>query len=188
MKQICTSIISIFLIFTVRCNYDSISFGKENIPNGDFENWGATLRLLDWKTNSCPECVPPYETYIIQRESSYVYHGHYAALFIYNNVYPAWAENKFPISVDPLNLKGFVRCSTIGSDSVSIKIKLYRNLAVVDSGQWIGTASIPNYELVTIPITQNATSVDSVLIRIQGGHKNNLGNTTSFWVDNLILN
>lgn len=182
MKSIYPFIISISITFITSCNYDSVTSVNENIPNGDFENWGATLRLLNWKTNSCPECVPSYETYIVQRESNSVYHGHYAALFVYNNVYPAWAENKFPIGFHPFNLTGYVRCNNAGSDSVYIKVKLFRNLAVVDSGQWIGTASIPNYDLITIPITQNATKVDSALIRIQGGHRN-----TSFWVDYLTL-
>jgi hypothetical protein len=188
VKQICASVISIYLIFIVSCNYDSVPSVNENIPNGDFENWDAALRLLNWKTNSCPECVQSHETYIVQRESNYVYHGRYAALFIYNYANPAWAENKFSISFHPLSLVGYVRCNNVGSDSVYIKIKLYRNLAVVDSGSWIGTSSIPNYELVTIPITQNATKVDAALIRIQGGNRNSLANTTSFWVDDLKLN
>ena len=37
------------------------------IPNGDFELWDDVPNLLSWETNSCPACVPPYETYIVQK-------------------------------------------------------------------------------------------------------------------------
>jgi len=157
------------------------------IPNGDFEHWDGMPRLFNWQTNSCPPCVAEENAYTVQKESSYVYHGLYAALFIYNEAYPAWAENKFPISFHPSSLTGFVRCTNVGSDSVYIKIKLLKNRAVVDSGQWISTSSIPNYEMITIPITQHTATADSAFIRIQGGHLKIIDNTTSFWVDFLTL-
>jgi len=157
------------------------------IPNGDFENWDGMPRLFDWNTNSCPVCVPDTNPYTVQKESNYVYHGRYAALLIYNYAYPAWAENKFPITFHPSSLTGYVRCINAGSDSVCIKIKLVKNRVVVDSGQWVSTSSISNYEKITIPITQHANNADSVLIRIQGGHKYNSTGSTSLWVDYLNL-
>jgi len=71
---------------------------------------------------------------------------------------------------------------------VSIKIQLFNNAVIVDSGQWIGTSSIPNYTQIVIPITQYSSNVDSAMISIQGGHQ--IGypdNDTEFWVDYLRL-
>src|SRR6266487_2401835 len=154
------------------------------IANGDFENWNLGS-LQNWETNSCPMCVPPYETYIIKQDSS-AYHGQYAAKFIYNNVYTAWAQNKFSIPKHPSNLTSYVKCDLYGADTVSIKIKLFYNGSIVDSGEWLGTSSISNYKKIDITITQNSSKVDTALIRIEGGHKLGYPNkNTEFWIDYL---
>jgi hypothetical protein len=157
------------------------------IPNGDFETWDNMSVLANWKTNSCPTCVAPYETYIVKKDSS-AYSRQFAAKFIYNNVYASWAENKFPISRHPIYLTGNVKCNLFGTDTVSIKIFLYNNNAISDSGQWLGTSSIANYINLIIPITQSSSIADSALIKIQGGDKSGVPNSnTEFWVDNLSL-
>src|ERR1700692_3430171 len=77
------------------------------IPNGDFESWTADDYLPGWKSNSCPVCVPPYETYDVQKTTQ-AYHGQYAAKFLYNGVYPAYANNKFAVAGHPSLLAGYV--------------------------------------------------------------------------------
>jgi hypothetical protein len=157
------------------------------IPNGDFENWDKRPSLQNWKTNSCPECLPPFNTYIVQKDSSFVYHGLYSALFVFNNVYPSWAENKFPVKTHPSSLNGFVRGSILGTDSVYIKIRLFNKGVVIDSGRWFGTSLTSNYERVMIPITQSSPNADTVIIRIQGGHRHTFENPTALWVDYFTL-
>src|SRR5258708_27270821 len=110
MKAINVAICIIAITFIASCK-------KENgqptipIPNGDFESWTVDNRLQNWVTNSCPECVPPFETYTIQKDSLNTYHGRYAAKFIYNSVYPARAENKFYVPGHPVSLSGYVKAS-----------------------------------------------------------------------------
>ena len=156
------------------------------IPNGDFENWNSNS-LQNWETNSCPLCVPAFETYIVQQETG-AYHGKYAAKFIYNNVYTAWAQNKFPVQNHPSGMASYVRCDLFGMDTVSITIKLFDHGVLVDSGQWLGTSSIANYKEIDIPITQNSANADTALIKIEGGHEfDSADKYTTLWVDYLSL-
>lgn len=183
MKIFKTPILLPAIIALLSCNKDKTTQAI-TIPNGDFENWTTTPLPENWKTNSCPLCLPPFETYIVRQEAS-AYHGQFAAKFIYNSVYIAWAENKFYIPGHPSNLTAYVKCNLYGPDTVAIKIKLFHNSAVADSGYWLGTASTTGYMKISIPITQNASKVDSALIRIEGGQKKVSGGSTEFCVDNL---
>lgn len=156
------------------------------VPNGDFENW-SVLSPDNWTTNSCPACVPPYETYIVQQDSS-AYQGQFAAKFIYNNVYAAWAHNGFAVTSHPVELSAYVKCNLVTTDSVLIRVKLFNNNVEVDSGEWYGTSSITNYTQILIPISQNASQADSVSIYLEGGHRSSLiWNNTEFWVDKVEL-
>jgi hypothetical protein len=158
-----------------------------NVPNGDFEGWTSLDNLDDWTTNSCPTCVPPYETYIVQKTTE-AYHGQYAAKFIYNGVYPAYANSTFAVTAHPSNLTGYVKCYLYNSDTVSVKVWVFKANAVVDSGQWLNTESISSYKQIVIPVTQSSTQADSVKISIKGGHKMDAGNNGSvLWVDYLSL-
>jgi hypothetical protein len=155
------------------------------VPNGGFETW-TNMLPVNWNTNSCPACVPPYETYIVQQDSS-AYQGQFAAKFIYNNVYAAWAKNGFVISAHPTQLSAFVKCNLIPTDSVLMCVKLYHNNVEVDNGEWYGTSSIANYTQVIIPISQNAVQADSASIYIEGGHRSGTSGNTEFWVDDVEL-
>ncbi|MEO6131731.1 MAG: hypothetical protein ABIQ02_07775, partial [Saprospiraceae bacterium] len=152
------------------------------VPNGDFENWDNTLFLQNWQTNSCPVCDPPYESYIIRKDSS-SYHGTFAAKFIYNNVFPAQATNGFSISTHPANLTGYVKSKFPAADSASIKVYLFNNGVMVDSGKAFITSSIPNYTKIEIPITSNTVNSDSASIIIRSG--THLG--SELWIDYLRL-
>ena len=171
-------IITIFL----SCSKQKTTQTDIPVPNGDFENWDNTLLLSIWETNSCPTCVPPYETYIVQKDNT-VFNGQFAAKFIYNNVYAAWAKNTFFVSQHPTILSAYVKCNISTLDTVSIKIDLFTNNSITDSGSWIGTSQISNYTKIDIPITQNSQSVDSATIKIVAGNKSG----TELWVDNLKL-
>jgi len=193
MKAIKILVILASVIALVSCSKDkAIQLNSPNqaqqiipIPNSDFENWDWQPLPQNWKTNSCPFCLLQYETYIVQKVSDF-HSGQFAAKFIYNNVYTAWAENKFSIPAHPLSLKGYVKCNLYGTDTVSIEIKIFFNTVMVDSGRWISSSSINNYTEINIPITQDASQIDSASIRIQGGHKMGYPNSnTELWVDDL---
>lgn len=156
------------------------------VPNGDFELWSNQLPLA-WQTNSCPPCVPAYETYIVQQDTN-AYQGQFAAKFIYNNVYPATAVNGFAITRHPDYVKAYVKSNLVANDSVSIHVAVFHNNVQVDNGQWYGTGSIATYTQVQIPISQASSQADSIAISIEGGHVNAYPlNNTELWVDDVTL-
>jgi hypothetical protein len=192
MNTIKTLTFFIVLTVIISCKKDSNPQPSIPIPNGDFENWTSGTSsngplLQDWVTNSCPACVPPVETYIVQKDSLNTFHGKYAAKFVDNTVYPAQAQNKFAVPYHPSTLSAYIKPIIYGGDTVSIKIRLFENKAVVDSGQWLGTSSSSSYGQLVIFISHNSMQVDSAQITIRGGHKSSGVNTTVFWVDDLSL-
>jgi hypothetical protein len=188
MKTINAILLLCIATFAISCSKDeeipNPSQPQQNIPvaNGGFENW--TNNLPDnWTTNSCPPCMAPYETYIV-RQDTVAYQGQFAAKFIYNNTYAAWAQNGFAVTTHPQYLSAYVKCNLVTTDSVLIRVKVFNNNVEVDSGEWYGTTSISNYTQLNVPISQNATQADSVNIYIEGGHRGSLTWTnTEFWVD-----
>ena len=162
------------------CQKDTSDQSDLAIPNGDFEQWDGNQSLLTWQTNSCPLCVPPIETYIVQKENDAA-HGQFAAKFIYNNVYRSAATNRFAISVHPSVLTAYVKSNIVSGDTALLHVDLFLNNSVVDSGTWLETTSNVNYKLLEIQITQTNPKVDSASIVILGGQRQN----TELVVDNL---
>lgn len=154
------------------CSKDTAGNDIIEIPNGDFELWDNMPILHSWKTNSCPVCDPPFETYIVQKETD-AFSGQYAAKLISNNVYRSFAENKFSISSHPTHLTGYIKSAITIGDTASIHIELFSGNNVVDTGNWYEISSTESYKKIEIPITQNSSSADSAFIRIVGGNKQN---------------
>lgn len=152
------------------------------VPNGDFEQWDDMSNLAIWKSNSCPACVPPYETYIVQQVTDAT-SGQFAARFIYNNIYRSYANNKFSISSHPDLLTCYVKSNITSSDTAIIHVDLFSGTSVADNGNFFETFSNPVYRKIEIPISQTTANVDSVQINIVGGRKEN----TVLFVDNLVL-
>ena len=157
------------------------------VPNGDFESWTSGDYLQNWTSNSCPACVPPFETYIVQKTTE-AYHGQYAASLIYNGVYPAYINNKFAVDGHPSALLGYEKCQLYGDDTVSVRVLVYYGNAVVDSGKWLNTTSTADYKPFSISLTQSSAHADSVLVLIKGGNKmDSSHNGSVLWVDYLSL-
>jgi len=153
------------------------------VPNGGFESWDSMPVPLDWNTNSCPPCMTPYESYIVRRDPQ-AFTGQFAAKFIYNNVYASYGQCRFTVPYHPVTLNARVKCNVAGGDMVSIRVSLYHNASVIDSGAWTGTTTISSYTHVVIPITQSSTAVDSAVINIVGGSQST---TTELWVDDMVM-
>ncbi len=173
---------AIIIILYSGCNQDTIQEILIPVPNGDFELWDPLPVLNIWQTNSCPPCVPAYETYIVKQVSG-APSGLFAANFIYNNVYPSFATNKFSISQHPDFLRGYIKSNISSGDTASIDVDLYSGNNIVGSGNFFETTSNSNYRKIEIPITPSTTAVDFASIRIEGGKKQN----TELFVDNLVL-
>lgn len=171
------------LIFLCSCSRENdISEEIIPVPNGDFEIWDNLLFLESWQTNSCPPCDPPYESYIIQRDTN-AYQGLFAAHFIYNDVFASLAINDFSIPAHPSYLTGYVKSKLPTSDSILIRVNLFNNGIPVDSGKMYITSSISNYTQIEIPITQTILDSDSASITIRSGAQTG----SELWIDHLQL-
>ena len=164
------------------CKKDNINQQVIPIPNGDFELWDNMPNLYSWQTNSCPACVPPYDTYIVKRVTD-VSNGQFAAKFIYNNFYNSFANNKFSISLHPTVLTGYVKSTIANEDTAIIHIDIFSGNNLIDNGKFYETSSHAAYRKIEIPISQNSLIADSALIKIIGGKKQ----TTELYVDHLVL-
>lgn len=157
------------------------------VPNGDMELWDSAPLPLSWTTNSCPMCLSPYEQYIVRMDTA-SQHDSLAALLIYNNMYPAWMENRFAVPAHPQSVSAWVKLLASPTDSVIIQVSVIDNNTVVDGGVWYGTGNINTYTEINIPISQNSSSADSAVIYIQGGKVGSLiGFNTMLWVDNVTM-
>jgi hypothetical protein len=172
----------LFLLTFFSCKKNTSNSQNIDIPNGNFEDWDNSGNLLIWQTNNCSACVPPWQTYIVEKTTD-ACSEQFAAKFIYNNVYKSWAYNKFPITIHPSMLTCYVKSNITNGDSVIIQADLFSGINIVDSGNWYGTFSIVNYKKVEIPISQTFSTVDSASIKIVGGGKQ----TTELYVDDLIF-
>jgi hypothetical protein len=185
MKTALFFVFCVLIIGLQSCIKDK-SLPQSNLPNGDFEGWSANDDLQTWKTNSCAECTPAYNSYIVQKTSE-AYHGQYAVKLLYNGVFPSEASNVFPVSAHPHELIGYAKCTLSENDTVSIKVQVFSHNSLVDSGQWINTTAIQQYKKFVIPITQSSADGDSVLITIRGGNKLGANSGSVLWVDYLCV-
>jgi len=186
MKNVVFFIVCALLIALQGCTKDN-NTSPSNLPNGDFEGWTANDELKAWKTNSCPECYPAFNSYVVQKTTE-AYHGQYAAKLIFNGAYSAVASDLFAVPSHPMSLSGYTKCTLDDHDTVFVKVQVFSHSVVVDSGQWVSTVSIPQYKQFIVPITQNSVHADSVLITIHGGNKMNTGSNGSvLWIDYLSI-
>lgn len=176
-----TSLLTFLCVLAVcSCKKDASNQQTIPIPNGDFEQWDNMPNLITWQTNSCPPCVPPYETYIVQKVTE-AEHGQFAAKFIYNNVYSSLASNKFSILQHPTILTGYIKSNITNGDTATIHVDLYSGNTVVDNGNLFETTSNSVYRKFRMSISQTSTIVDSALITIVGGKKQG----SELYIDNL---
>jgi len=171
-----------FMLTLSGCKKNNVNQQEIPIPNGDFELWDNMPNLYSWQTNSCPACLPPFDTYIVKKVTD-VANGQFAAKFIYNNVYASFASNKFPVSLHPSLLTGYIKSTIANGDTATIHIDLFSGNNIIDNGNFYETSSNANYRKIEIPISQTSLTADSALIMIVGGKKQN----TELYVDNLVL-
>jgi hypothetical protein len=183
MRIIKLSALTILLVSQISCKKTNPTTEQLiPIPNGNFELWSSKPVLNIWKTNSCPLCVPAYNTYIVEKDNEFQ-NGQFAAKFIFNNVYKSRAENKFQISEHPSLLRGFIKSTITLGDTAQIHIDLFSGNTIVDSGNLFETTTNNVYRQIEIPISQNATNIDSASIEISGGKIQN----TTLLIDNIVF-
>ena len=78
-------------------------------------------------------------------------------------------KSRFPFNVHAAAIKVYVRCEMSTIDTVSVLVDVYSNRQIIDNGKWTSINSISEWTLITIPISQKSSDVDSLEIRIVGG-------------------
>jgi len=179
------------------------NIGFSQIPNSGMEQWSDSPQILNWETNSNPLTLPPYDPYIIRKDSS-SHSGMFSAKFWGNGMIKPIAKTTFALgNIHPESLTlwqhvNFPPCVNDDGfpqkDTVSVLIELIQGNNVVDMGYWESTISTSSsdYTQLEIPFSQNASIYDSCRITISGGKV--LGGcgfaaaSTEFWIDDLSLN
>ncbi len=174
---------------------------QAQIPNSDFEQWDSQPTLKGWYTNSHPLTLPAWEPYIVRQDTNR-YSGNYAAYFYANGVFKAFATTTFPIHFHPQALTAWIRYNFapcvndsgfVDQDTISIDVELLNGSAVVDNGHWEyhQAGYLPNYQFLSVPISNNTSVFDSCRITIHGGKVNGgcgiIAAPTEFKVDHLEL-
>lgn len=141
------------------------------------ELWDNQPRLTGWQTNSYPLTIPPYEPYIIRKDSD-EYSGSFAANFWGNGVMKPKATTVFGINAHPKNISLYYKLSfppcvnDMGwneKDTASVLLEILHQGLVVDTGYWESSVSNSGYSQLVISVTQNSGLFDSCRITIEGG-------------------
>ena len=178
-KTLILSSLLLVVVFNACSKTDNNQSGSL-IPNGDFETWDSNPSLAIWQTNSCPLCLPPFETYIVQKTSDHQ-SGNYAAKFIYNGVYKSSAQQKFRVGSNPVGLSFYTKSQIVSGDTATIFCRLTQKDSVTDSAYLYVTKASDTYLFSKMAFKQSAIQADSVFVRIEGGHKTG----TELTIDNM---
>jgi PKD repeat protein len=175
-------------------------FCFSQIPNAGMEYWNNQLELLQWETNSRPFTLPPWDPYIVKKDTER-YSGNFSANLFANGIFKAYAKTGFPVSYHPQSLSlyyklNFAPCVNDpgfpDKDTVSVLVELLSSGSVVDQGYWESITGNSNFSQLIIPISQNASVFDSCRITLMGGKLIGgcgiIAASTEFKVDHLELN
>lgn len=189
MKKRCFFIVSAFIAIAAQAQ----------IPNADMENWTFAPNLIDWETNSYPLTLPPYDPYIVKKDSD-SYSGNWSADLHGNGVFKPYAKTTFAVQQHPHHLSLYykltfppcVNDTGYGvNDTVSVTVELLKQGVVVDNGYWESTSNQFNYTQLNVPFSQSASMFDSCRITFWGGEvRGGCGFTvasTEFLIDHLEL-
>jgi len=164
-----------YVLTATLCLLSLLNFAQ--VPNGYMENWSEGPVLQEWKTNSRPQTLPPWEPYVVRRDT-HAFQGKYAAGLYANGMFRAEAISLFPVRYHPLELElwyqlHFPPCVNDSGfpakDKVRIRVDLLNKGNTVDSGRWESSQNQSAYTRIRIPISQHAIEFDSCRIWIEGG-------------------
>ena len=176
-----------------------VQYVFSQIPNSDMENWTNAPTLIGWETNSQPLTLPPFDPYVVRKDSD-AFTGTLAADLHANGVFKPYAKATFAVPTHPHHLSlyyklQFAPCVNDSNfaqkDTASVLVELLNQGAVVDMGYWQSTITNFNYAQLIVPVSQNAAMFDSCRITLTGGDV--LGGcgfvaaSTEFIVDHLEL-
>ncbi len=171
------------------------------IPNNDFELWDNQPVPLLWETNSHPLTLPPYDPYVVKKDTDR-YSGSFSADLWGNGVFKPYVKTTFAVSQHPSSLSLFYKllfppCVNdtlyFQQDTVSVRVELLNNNVVVDSGYWeFSEGSTLLWQMLTVPISNNSSQFDSCRITIYGGKVYGgcgfAAANTEFKIDHLSMN
>jgi hypothetical protein len=155
-----------FLLFALFTGLMTQTKSQNTIPNSSFENWTSINNQFEipdqWQTNVSAD------NNAIERDN-YAQDGN-SALQV--NPY-GYASTGFPVTEHPGIVSFYVHTAYAMMDTVNITVTVFSQGMAVDGGSWTnsGDAAIPNWSYVMVPISQNVSGADSVIIMITGGQR-----------------
>ncbi|MBK8659098.1 MAG: hypothetical protein IPN22_09570 [Bacteroidetes bacterium] len=153
--------------------------GSAQVFNSGFEFWDAQPVLLGWETNSHPLTLPPYNPYIVVKDTDH-YSGNFSANLIGNGMFHAQASTTMAVSQHLASLSFFYKTQFAPcvndslypeKDTVSVLVQLLHNNVVVDAGyrEFTQSSGFTSWTPETVLLSHNSTVVDSCRITITGG-------------------
>jgi hypothetical protein len=150
-------------------------FSQLNIPNGGFETWGYyntwSLDPESWQcgNNQLASNVFP---------DSSAYDGDLAMQVFPNSFFealPGYASIEIPTSAIPASFDFAVKAYIEGLDSVRVRVSFINtngggDWVIQEEKEWNTDASIPNWQVVSIPLDQIEPVIDLCVINVIAGY------------------
>ncbi len=169
------------------------SHATAQLSNGSFELWSNELIPKVWSVNAHPWTLPPWEPYIVRKDSLVKHSGLYSAQLFYNNVFAAKATSETTLlpSKIPSAVTAWVKTSLAQGkkDTVTIRVRFFCNDTILlNQVQWQGMETM-DWTAINIPtpVFSGLCLPNKLKIELIGGNKVTNNEPTLFWVDDVKL-
>jgi len=150
-------------------------FAQLEIPNGDFETWGYyntwTLDPASWECSNfqlANHVIPDSMAYEGNRAMRVYPYGFFESA-------PGYASVEFAADAIPASVDFAVKAYIDGLDSVSVRVAFINtnggeDWIIQESKVWYTDTSIPEWQVISIPLDQVEPVIDRCLISVIAGY------------------
>ncbi len=168
-------------------------YASAQLSNGSFELWSNEPIPKSWTVNGHPWTLPPWDPYVVRKDSMVKHNGLYSAQLFYNNVFAAKATSETNLlpNKTPTAVTAWVKTSLAQGkkDTLTIRVSYFCNdTALLSQMQWQGTETT-DWTAITIktPTFSGTCPPNKLTIELIGGNKVTDNVPTLFWVDDVVL-
>jgi Secretion system C-terminal sorting domain len=163
------------------------------LSNGSFELWSNEPIPKAWAVNGHPWTLPPWDPYVVRKDSMVKHSGMYSAQLFYNNFFAAKAtsETKLLPNKMPSAVTAWVKTSLAQGkkDTVTIRLSFFCNdTALLNEVRWQGIETTDWTQIaIKTPIFSGSCPPNKLKIELIGGNKVTNNEPTLFWIDDVAL-
>ncbi|MEY4903624.1 MAG: hypothetical protein RLZZ292_1439 [Bacteroidota bacterium] len=163
------------------------------LSNGSFELWSNEPIPKTWTVNGHPWTLPPWDPYVVRKDSMVKHSGMYSAQLFYNTIFAAKATSETTLSTNktPSAVTAWVKTSLAQGkkDTVTIRLSYFCNdTALLHEVLWQGMETTDWTQItVKTPIFSGSCPPNKLKTELIGGNKVTNNEPTLFWVDDVAL-